>query len=229
MLTTNPDYFNPPNWHSPRPDFLEEAVKRCRALPTNLRFRKKIGKVTKKQLQAIICFLQAQLHYTDLASLEYGMWSKEKGRFINFDLKILKRLTGLSTYYFNKSINILKKAAYKSVDRDFKRLPLRHIDRTSPEYNKAFKALPAKRKFLLSLFIDLGFSRDRLETCQRDANNKQIDKRKRTNEIKPKAIIKTIPNNWTIKLDKQKDPNGKKHILSIKELLKKTLNQQPDP
>jgi hypothetical protein len=224
MLTTNPNYFNPPNWHYPRPAFLEEAIKRCRSIPNNHRFLKKIeeaikGKVNKKQLQALICFSQALLHYTDLASLQYGIWNKDKRRFINFDLKILRKVTGLSTYYFNNSINILKKAGYKSVDRDLKDRPLRHIDKGSPEYNKSFKALPAKRMWLLSFFIDLGFNRERLETCQRDATHKQISNI-RTKPIKANPIIKTIPNNWTIKLDKQKDPNGKKHISSIQELLK---------
>ena len=229
MLTNNSTYYyDRPSWHYDRPAFLEECINRCKKLHKNRIFLQKIGSVSNKLLESLKSFSQALFHYTDLASFQYGVWNKQKGIFNNFDLKILRRVTGISTYYFNRCIVLLKKAGYMTVYRDYKEIPSRHIEKGSPEYNKAFKSLPATRKISRSFFIDLGFNKERLESNQHAASNKRIDKI-RKEKIKKDAINKPSSYNWFSTEKTIKDKNGKYHISKIKEIFKSIPLQESGP
>ena len=222
QIFNNKYLFNKPDSHYKRPVLLEEAISCCRKLYENSSFLKKIGHCSKKSLIALQSFTQALLHYTDLSTFQYGMWNKEKCTFVNFDLKLLRRVTGLSKHYFSQCIKRLKKSSYMLVERAYKSIPARHIDQGSPEYNKAFKAAPAKRALSLSFFIDLGFNRERIEICQRDVTNKRVDKvREERKIVEPKVTPKKTPYDYLPNREAvNKSDVAKSHTSKLKELLK---------
>lgn len=212
--------FNQPSWHYRRPEFLEEAKRLCKSIDKRYVFLQKIGKVSKKQLDALKSFSQALLHYTDLASLQYGVWNKERCEFVDFDLKILRRVTGLSTYYFNKCIVLLKRAGYMTVRKMFKTIPpKRNIHRGSEDYNKYFKSAPSVRRLTLDFFIALGFNKERLERNKLAASNKQEDKIRQEKRIK-EEINKPSPHKFYVPESVKKDLNGASQMSKIKDLIK---------
>lgn len=232
MLNTDPGcLFNMPSWHYRRPEFLEEAKKLCKYLHKNQKFLRQIGIVTKKQLNALKSFCQALLHYTDLASLQYGVWNKDKGTFIDFDLKILRRVTGLSTYYFNKCIVLLKRAGYMTVFKMFKKFPTtRNMPKGTEEYNKSFKSAPSVRRLTLDFFIALGFNKERLERNKQSASNKQEDK-VREEKYRQAELNKPCPQKFYTPEPTKKDPNGASQMAKIKDLIKNMRfgKRSPDP
>jgi hypothetical protein len=222
--------FNKPTWHHARPGFIEEAMNRCRFIQKKGSFSQRIGKVSAKQLDALKSFSQALLHYTDLATLQYGVWNKDRREFVDFDLKILRSVTGLSSYYFNKCIVLLKKAGFMTVHKMFKEKPPRHVHRGSEEYNKSFKSAPSVRRLTLDFFIALGFNKERLERNKLSAYNKQEDKI-REEKHRYAEINKPSPHKWFVPEPVKKDPNGASQMSKIKDLIKNMRfgKRSPDP
>lgn len=231
MLNTDPGcLFNKPLWHQARPAFLEEAKKRCRSLDKNKLFLQMIGKISKKQLDALKSFSQAALHYTDLATLQYGVWNKHKREFVDFDLKILRRVTGLSTYYFNRCIVILKRIGAMTVIPQLKEKPAIFIPREREDYNNHFKAAPAVRRLTLKFFILLGFNKERLELNKGSASNKREDKVREENH-RQAELNKSCPQKFYTPEPTKKDPNGASQMAKIKDLIKNMRfgKRSPDP
>lgn len=222
--------FNKPSWHHARPGFIEEAMNRCRFIQKKGSFIQRIGKVSAKQLDALKSFSQALLHYTDLATLKYGVWNKDKREFVDFDLKILRRVTGLSTYYFNRCIVLLKRAGFMTVKPQFKEKPLMYIPRDRDDYNNHFKAAPSVRRLTLDFFIALGFNKERFERNKLSAHNK-IEDKIREERYRQSELNKPCPQKFYTPEPVKKDPNGARQMSKIKDLLKNMRfgKRSPDP
>lgn len=219
-------FYSRPFWHHKRPSFLEDAISACKKLNQKKYFLSKIGKISTRQFEGLRSFCQAILHYTDLASLQYGIWDKKEGIFKPFDLKILKKATNLSSYYFYGAIKILKSAGYLITKRKYKKVLPGYINNSDPDYGKAFKAFPSERKLSDSFFIDLGFSKDRLKMNQISVLRKREDKirtEKGRKEIRKSSIRSNInfyaSENINPFINNKLSDKGRKYLRSIKYIL----------
>lgn len=165
-----------PSWHYPRPSLLEDAIKRCPNLIKSKPFLDIIGKVTERQLKALVSVSQALLHYTDVITLQYGMWDKVRGLFKRFDLKLVRKYTRLSNFAIYQSINLLKQGGFLEVKKVWEKVLPGFIKKTHPDYKKAFKSKPAIRKLTQTFFYALGISKERLEMNQSCAKRKQEER-----------------------------------------------------
>ncbi|WP_010598975.1 hypothetical protein [Rickettsiella massiliensis] len=222
----------PPAWHYARPQLLTEAIQSCSHLATSKFFLTKIGKVSEKQLRNIISVVQAFLHYTDLATLQYGMWTRAKNVFQRFDLKLIKKITKLSDYYIFGAIKVLKRAGFLFVEKVWTKILPGYFDKSHSEYKKAFKAKTAIRRLTTSFFALLGIDKECLERNQSTAMKKQEERvRQETHKEKSQksSIWSKIPffSGSTVSSTERKHHSKAKiaiqHLCDIKSILRRSI------
>lgn len=219
-----------PEGHYARPHLLTEAIQRCGRLTKSIILLEKIGQVSEKQLRNIISVAQAFLHYTDLASLQYGMLDRVKNMFKRFDLKLVKRMTGLSDSSLYKAIKSLKKAGFIFVKPLWKKVLPGYFYKSHPNYRKAFKAKPAIRQLTPSFFAILGISKESLERAQSEAMRKQEqrvrkgdyrEKRQKSSLWAKMPFFKSLTFSTIERNNKTKA--AIKHLFNIKSILRRSF------
>lgn len=113
--------------------------------------------------------------------------------FKRFDLKLVRKYTGLSNFSIYQSINLLKQGGFLEVKKVWEKVLPGFIKKTHPDYKKAFKAKPAIRKLTQTFFYALGISRERLEMNQSCAKRKQEERVRK--EVYRKELQK--PSIWS--------------------------------
>lgn len=175
-----PRFFNPPDYHKPRPSVLEHAIARLKDVYYQpKKFFQKLAtfhpnnrQKRSERREAAVSVAQVLLHFLELSTLRVGFHA-ESLEFIALDLEYIAKKAGISFLRAKRAIADLVKAGYIKVSRRFDK-----------KEDGSFAGLPSIREISIQFFIDLGidvkqllFARDWKRKKQEKARAKATQKK----------------------------------------------------